>query len=277
MSAQLRPLMRPSVHTPSRPVTLRGSPERRPTLMHAPPIRSAGSVPLPPWPPAGMLRLVASAALLLCSVESYSGGHAAALTLPGRVPVTDADVERLAQSVAEHLTGADFDEPAGNRLSVRGDLLFVKGVVNRRSALRVHKALLTAPDVGVVVLTHVPGSAHDPTNLELGLMLRQANYTTYLPSGGQVASGGTDLLLAGILRIVERGAKIGVHSWSDGSATGDTFSREAEAHRIYLDYYRALAIDQEFYWFTLRAAPADGMHWMTDSEMAKFSVYTHLR
>ena len=62
-----------------------------------------------------------------------------------------------------------------------------------------------------------------------------------------------------------------------GSATGDTISREAEAHRIYLDYYRALAIDQEFYWFTLQAAPADGMHWMTDSEMAKFSVYTHLR
>ena len=50
------------------------------------------------------------------------------LTLPARHPVTDADVERLAQSVAEHLTGADFDEPAGNRLrlSVRADLLFVK-------------------------------------------------------------------------------------------------------------------------------------------------------
>ena len=87
-----------------------------------------------------------------------------------------------------------------------------------------------------------------------------------------VASGGTDLLLAGILRIVERGARIGIHSWSDGSATGDTISREAEAHRFYLDYYRALAIDQEFYWF-----PADRVHWMTDSEMANFSVYTHLR
>ena len=27
----------------------------------------------------------------------------------------------------------------------------------------------------------------------------------------------------------------------------------------------------------LQAAPADGMHWMIDSEMAKYSVYTHLR
>ena len=226
-----------------------------------------------------MLRVVATGGLLLCSVAVYCGGHAAALTLPARDPVTDADVERLARSVAEHLTGADFVEPEGYRLrlSVRGDLLYVKGVVNRRSARRVYKALLAAPDVGVVVLTHVPGSAHDTTNLELGLMLRRANYATYLPSGGLVASGGTDLLLAGVLRIVERGARIGVHSWADGSETGDTVAREAEAHRMYLDYYRALAIDQEFYWFTLQAAPADGMHWMTDSEMARYSVYTHLR
>ena len=31
------------------------------------------------------------------------------------------------------------------------------------------------------------------------------------------------------------------------------------------------------HWFTLQAAPADGMHWMTDAEMAKYTVYTHLR
>ena len=98
-----------------------GRPERCPLLL---------TVPRAPWPPAGMLRLVATAGLLLCSVAVYSGGHVAALTLPARHQVTDADMERLAQSVAEHLTGADFDEPAGNRLrlSVRGDLLFVKGV-----------------------------------------------------------------------------------------------------------------------------------------------------
>ena len=226
------------------------------------------------------LRVAATAVLLLSSVAVYCGGHAAALTLPDRDPVPVADLERLAQAVAEHLTAADFVEPEGDRLrlSIRGDLLYIKGVVNRRSARRVHEALLSAPDVGVVVLTYVPGSADDITNLELGLMLRQANYTTYVPAGGLVASGGTDLLLAGVQRIVERGAKIGVHSWADsGSATGDTLDRDAEEHRIYLDYYRALAIDQEFYWFTLQAAPADEMHWMTDSEIAKFSVYTHLR
>ena len=184
--------------------------------------------------------------------------------MPDREPVPVADVELLARSVAEHLTAADFVEPAELRLrlSIRGDLLFIKGVVNRRSADR----------------AYVPGSADDVTNLELGLMLRQANYTTYVPAGGMVASGGTDLLLAGVQRIVERGAMIGVHSWADsGAATGDTLDRDAEDHRIYLDYYRALGIDQEFYWFTLQAAPADDMHWMTESEMAKFSVYTHLR
>ena len=112
-------------------------------------------------------------------------------------------------------------------------------------------------------------------------MLRHANYTTYLPTGGLVASGGTDLLLGVVLRIVERGAKIGVHSWADGSATGGTTARDAEAHRVYLDCYRALAIDQEFYWFTRRAAPAHGMHgsptpkWPSSPSIP--TCYTHLR
>lgn len=222
--------------------------------------------------------VAATAVLLLSSVAVYCGGHAEGLPIRDPVPVYDLGI--LAQEVAEHLTAADFVESGVDRLhlSIRGGLLFVKGVVNRRSASRVHEALLSAPDVGVVVLTFVPGSADDTTNLELGLMLRQANYTTYVPADGMVASGGTDLFLAGVQRIVERGAMIGVHSWADsGAATGDTLDRDAEEHRIYLDYYRALAIDQEFYWFTLQAAPADEMHWMTDSEMAKYSVYTHLR
>ena len=111
--------------------------------------------------------------LLRGSVAAYCDGHAEALTLPTREPVPIAEVERLAQDVAEHLTDDDFVEPEGLRLrlSVRGDLLYIRGVVNRRSSRRVHEALLSAPDVRVVVLTYVPGSADDITNLELGLML----------------------------------------------------------------------------------------------------------
>lgn len=220
---------------------------------------------------------VAATVTLLCAA-ACSGGLDA--TLPVRDPVGTADLADLARSVAAGLTSSDFDEPEGERLvlSVRGGLLYVKGVVNRSSDRQVRRALLNAPDVDVVVLTHVPGSADDATTLALGRMLRNARYTTYLPAGALVASGGTDLFLAGADRIVERGAQVGVHSWDDDDATaGDALPRDAPHHKIYLDYYRDIGIDVDFYWFTLQAAPPDGIHWMTEAEMAQYAVYTHLR
>ena len=33
-------------------------------------------------------------------------------------------------------------------------------------------------------------------------------------------------------------------------------------------------IPEDFYWFTLEAAPAEGMHWMTEAEMARYRVHT---
>lgn len=225
-----------------------------------------------------MVNAVAAAVIMLCAVAACSGGADAAL--PVRDPVRAADVAQLARSVAAALMASDFEEPRGERLvlSERGDLLYVKGVINRASHRRVRKALRNAPDVDVVVLTHVPGSADDMTNLALGRMLRAARYTTYLPAGALVASGGTDLFLAGAARIVERGAQVGVHSWDGDSGTaGDALPRDALDHTLYLDYYRDIGIDEGFYWFTLQAAPPDGMHWMTENEMARYAVHTHLR
>ena len=159
----------------------------------------------------------ATAALILLWTAACDGGLS---TLPVRGPVAtgDAELAELARSVAVALTPADLEEPVEERLtlSVRGGLLFVKGVVNRRSERRVRKTLLAARDVAVIVLTHVPGSADDETNLALGRLLRAARYATYLPAGAMVASGGTDLFLAGAVRIVERGAQVGVHSWAGG-------------------------------------------------------------
>ena len=70
---------------------------------------------------------------------------------------------------------------------------------------------------------------------------------------------------------------MGVHSWVDGDGvSGDAIPRNDSRHRIYLDYYRDIGIAEDF-WFTLGAAPAQGMHWMFEAEMARYAVYTVLR
>ena len=219
-----------------------------------------------------------AAVILLCA-SACSGGEQA-LPVRAAVATGDAELAELARSVAAALTPADLEAPDQERLtlSVRGGLLFVKGVVNRHSERRVRNALLAAPDVDVIVLTHVPGSADDETNLALGRLLRDARYAIYLPADALIASGGTDLLLAGAIRIVERGARVGVHSWAGGGgAAGDRLPRDAPDHEFFLAYYRDMGITEDFYWFTLQAAPPDGMHWMSESELERYAVYTHLR
>lgn len=98
--------------------------------------------------------------------------------------------------------------------------------------------------------------------------------TTIVPSGGLVASGGTDLFLAGVQRIIEPGACIGVHSWAAEDFTATDIPRTSPEHDRYLDYYNDVGIDLAFYWFTLEAAPADDMHWMTAMEVGQYGVST---
>ena len=186
---------------------------------------------------------------------------------------------QLAEAVAEHLVPEDFKEFGREKLyfDVRGRLLFVKGVINTGSHDRMYHILEDEPGVHTVVLTYVPGSADDEVNLELGRLLHEIGMTTYLPAQGEVASGGTDLFLAGVQRIVERGALIGVHSWSsDGAEAGDMLPRDHPEHELYLSYYRDIGIDEAFYWYTLQAAPSEGIHWMTEEEMTLYAIYTSL-
>lgn len=203
---------------------------------------------------------------------------------PPPLPARDAgqiSSDELPATVAEGMAGLDLDFPddeEGLHLYPRGNLLVLIGTVDSDSLKQVYDALKDSPEIQVVVLALVPGSADDEANLKLGKMLRQAGMTTYLPAQGVAASGGVDLLLSGAQRILERGARVGVHSWSDGDGVnGNEIPRENTLHQPYLEYYREMGIPEDFYWFTLEAAPPEGEHWMTEAEMERFNIFTELR
>jgi len=222
-----------------------------------------------------------SAVALAAPILLAAGCDGAPGTAPDLAARTGRDLppDQIAQLVAEHLVPSDFDEPADERLvmELRGELLFAKGVVNGNSRREAVALLNGAPGVRTLVLTSVPGSVDDETNLALGRTLRGGGMTTYVPREALVASGGTDLLLAGARRIVEYGAHVGVHSWAFGPVSGNELPRDDPQHSFYLDYYRDLGIPEAFYWFTLEAAAPDSIHWMTEDEMARYEVYTHFR
>ena len=165
----------------------------------------------------------------------------------------------------------DYDPMQFERV---GDAFVATGVIDDTTIDAFEDALDEHPDVRILVLAFVEGSVDDDSNLELARIVREEGFTTNVPSNSLVASGGTDLFLAGVKRELESGACVGVHSWSDGRNAATAFPRDSEEHSKYLEYYEEMSIPTDFYWFTIEAAPADGMHWMNKAEASKYRLAT---
>ncbi len=154
------------------------------------------------------------------------------------------------------------------------DTLYMKGVIYGNTLVDIKKVLDKNPQVTTTAMINVPGSIDDEINLVASKEIRKRIINTYIPKDGMVASGGTDMFLAGTKRAAHPSAKLGVHSWSDGEKGGIEYPKEDPSHTKYLDYYKDMQIPTDFYWYTLEAAPADDIHWMTADEMIKYKVLT---
>ena len=41
---------------------------------------------------------------------------------------------------------------------------------------------------------------------------------------------------------------------------------------MFLDFYADMGTPEDFYWYTLEAAPPDDIHWMTPEELIRFRM-----
>lgn len=156
-----------------------------------------------------------------------------------------------------------------------GDTIYVNGYTTRRSLRHFLRVADRNPEAKRLVLEEVPGSDDDETNVQLGREIHARGFNTVALSGSFIASGGVDLFLAGREREIACGAELGVHSWQDGQGReGGQIPASAQAHWMFLDYYQAIGIAEAFYWFTLEAAPAAGIHVMTDAELERYTMAT---
>ncbi len=158
----------------------------------------------------------------------------------------------------------------GNRAIVRGDL-------GSHTYDQVQYLIDTHPEIDTLVLQDIGGSVNDEVNVQTGRLVRGAGYTTYVPADGEIYSGGVDLFAAGAVRIAEPGAVIGVHSWCCGAdgETADVIPQDDPAHQHQIDYFTLMLgpeLGPAFYFFTLQAAPFDGIDPMTPAELDFFDV-----
>jgi len=157
---------------------------------------------------------------------------------------------------------------------VRGNELWMNGEINSRTHQQFTEIMNQNPQVTTLVEQVVPGSLDDDTMIEMAYDVRRRGLNTRLVASSAVDSGGVDLFLAGVRRTMAAGAHVGVHSWSDGLRDGADYPPDAPEHQQNRVYVEDMLGSDEFYWFTLYAAPSDGIHSMTVEEILEFGLVT---
>ena len=186
--------------------------------------------------------------------------------------VGEADQDGDGRASHAELTALFIAEEPVVEFRVRGHVAEMTGTIDGSTPGKVLELIVEHPDVDTIEMIDVPGSMDDEANLRAALLVREHGFTTRIGADGEIASGGTDFFLAGAIRIVEPGARIGVHSWGGGPVEATALPRDHESHELYLEFYRAIDIPEDFYWFTLEAAPPDDIHWMTPNEIVRYRV-----
>lgn len=159
-------------------------------------------------------------------------------------------------------------------IRVADEQAFITGTLGTEFYLQLSELIAQNPSVNTLVLENIQGSINDAINMHSGRLVRNAKLSTLMPANGEAHSGGVDLFAAGYKRLYQAGGKLGVHSWCcvDGKHAGE-LSKDHEAHGAQLTYVREMLgveLGPEFYFFTLEAAPFDGIHLMTQAEIDKY-------
>ncbi len=218
--------------------------------------------------------LVATVVILVaCSEDDGAGAFDALADEPGALDDPGCDLGAAPSETDPEVADAPVT------FDVQGDVAAMFGNIGADFVHRVCDLIGDNPEVTVVEVVDVPGSS-TPGNetLEGGLVLNSSDLATIVASDGQVESGGVDFFMAGTTREVADGGCLGVHSTElddgDGPIAAADLPRDDPEHEPFLDYYRQIGISEDFYWFTLSAAPPSGIHYLTPQEMERFGVTT---
>ncbi len=158
-----------------------------------------------------------------------------------------------------------------------GNRAIVNGLLGRHTFRQMQYLIAQHPNVHTLVLQNIDGSDEDRINVETGRLVREAELATVVPANGEIYSGGVDLFAAGVTRTIEPGGIVGVHAWCctpDGS-TADELDINDPAHNHLITYLQEMLgadLGRDFYFFTVQSAPANDIHEMTNSELAKYLI-----
>jgi hypothetical protein len=183
------------------------------------------------------------------------------------------NTKNFAFTTNESITGA-----GNSHIEIKGNEAYLSGDLGTITYSQIKDLIKNHPKIKTIVMTKISGSVNDAVNMHTGRLLHENGFTTKVLSDSDIASGGVDLFCAGKNRIVEKGAKIGVHSWCCvNDLTAIEIPKEHPAHQYQLEYF-TMALGSKkgpaFYFYTLEASPFDNVHYMTDEEIKEWKIAT---
>ena len=176
-----------------------------------------------------------------------------------------------------------------SRLEIKGTKAYLKtdykinknlslvgtGALGTRAYNQIFDLIQNHPEVTTIVEGHISGSIHDDINMQTGRLVRKAGLSTHITKNSNISSGGVDLFCSGIIRTMEDGAKVGVHSWAGDGVEAGKLPKDSPLHKNQIDYFTEMLgspAGEEFYFYTIDAAPAAGMHQMNRAEMQEYQL-----
>ena len=172
---------------------------------------------------------------------------------------------------------SDSDKKGTGIFSTKNDTIAqMDGVINSKSLTNFENLLSLKPNIKQINIVNCDGSEDDETNLKLSKKVHDLKIRTHVIDNGAIASGGVDFFLAGVKRTKGKNTKIGVHSWAGDGQVATDFPVGHKYHLPYIEYYKSVGFSQEdaekFYYFTINAAPAENIHWMTEEEIETYKI-----
>jgi len=157
----------------------------------------------------------------------------------------------------------------------------MNGVIGSNTLTNFNNLIAAFPNAKKINMLDCGGSEDDETNLLVSKKMHDLGFEFHLLATSVIASGAVDMYVGGTKRTREAGSRIGVHSW--GAGPGDPIATSYPighaVHLPYINYYTSVGFTQQqaeaFYYFTINAATASNIHWMTDAELITFGVITN--
>lgn len=179
----------------------------------------------------------------------------------------------LAGCMGASSNGAVADDDSAT-FTVQGNTAVMRGMIDRSTSNAIIDLMSENDQVRTIVMQRVTGSTGYRELRDAARLIRDYRLTVHVPDGGYVAPAAIDFFIAGWKRSAGAGANIAVGSWFDGDNYGVDLPRHNSLHYGYLTWLRENGIPEDYYWFSLTAAPKGEERPLTRDELIRFRLVT---